>query len=101
MKDPINPNHYKNGKVEAIDAIEAAVVNKKPTEAVCVGNVIKYLWRYEEKNGLTDVKKAKWYLERLISQMEENESKEVGASVASLTDYELKSKLPLPKFTHE
>jgi hypothetical protein len=33
--------------------------------------------------------------------MEENESKEVEASVASMTDYELKSKLPLPKFTHE
>ena len=72
MKDNINPNHYKNGKVEAIDAIEAATVNKLGIEAVCVANVIKYLWRYEEKNGLEDIKKAHWYLQKLITHYNEN-----------------------------
>ena len=72
MKDNINPNHYKNGKVEAIDAIEAATVNKLGIEAVCVANVIKYLWRYEEKNGLEDIKKAQWYLQKLITHYNEN-----------------------------
>lgn len=38
-------------------------------EAVCVANVIKYLWRYEAKGGLEDVKKAQWYLERLIKHL--------------------------------
>jgi len=72
MKDNINPNHYKNGKVEAIDAIEAATVNKLGIEAVCVANVIKYLWRYEEKNGLEDIEKAHWYLQKLITHYNEN-----------------------------
>lgn len=71
MKDAINPNHYKNGKVECIEAIESAVVNKKGIEAAYVFNVIKYLWRYEDKNGLEDVKKAQWYLNRLVKYLEE------------------------------
>jgi len=70
VNDPINPNHYKNGKVECIDAIDSATVNKKGVEAVCTANVIKYLWRYEDKNGLEDVNKAKWYLEKLIESLE-------------------------------
>ena len=70
LKDNINPNHYKNGKVECIDALESATINKKGLEAVCVANTIKYLWRYEDKNGLEDVKKAEWYLKRLIKHLE-------------------------------
>ena len=66
QKDNINPNHYKQGKVECIDAIESATTNKTGIEAFYVGNIIKYLWRYESKNGLEDIKKAKWYLDRLI-----------------------------------
>lgn len=65
MDNVNHPKHYTNGDVECIDAIASAVVGKKPLEAVCVANVIKYLWRYEAKNGLEDVRKAKWYLERL------------------------------------
>jgi hypothetical protein len=64
-KDNVNqPDHYTQGGVECIDAITAATVNKTGIEAVCVANVIKYLWRYELKNGLEDVKKAQWYLNR-------------------------------------
>lgn len=64
--DQTNPDHYKAGKVECWDAIEAAVVNKEPFEAVLVGNILKYLWRYESKGGLTDIEKAKVYLNKLI-----------------------------------
>jgi len=67
MKDNINPSHYKQGKVECIDAIESATINKKGLDAVCTANVIKYLWRCEEKGGVEDMKKAKWYLEKMIS----------------------------------
>lgn len=70
--EPINPQHYKNGKVECIDALESATVNKTGIEAVCVANIIKYLWRYEDKNGIEDVKKAKWYLEKLLEKLNEN-----------------------------
>ena len=66
MENNINPNHYKQGKVECIDAIESATTNKTGIEAFYVGNIIKYLWRYESKNGLEDIKKAKWYLDKLI-----------------------------------
>lgn len=68
--DMVNhPSHYTQGDIECIDAIKAATVGKTGIEAVCVANVIKYLWRYEEKNGPEDVKKARWYLERLISEL--------------------------------
>lgn len=71
-KDNVNqPGHYTQGGVECIDAITAATVNKTGIEAVCVANVIKYLWRYELKNGQEDVKKAQWYLNRLVAVMGE------------------------------
>ena len=64
--DKVNhPKHYTNGSVECIDAIASAVVGKSPLEAVCVANIVKYLWRYNAKNGFEDVLKAKWYLDRL------------------------------------
>lgn len=69
-KDNINPDHYKQGKVECIDALEAATVNKTGIEAICTANVIKYLWRYESKNGMEDVKKAQWYLNKLVKHLE-------------------------------
>ena len=70
-KDNVNsPSHYTQAGIECIDAIKAAVSGKSGIEAVCVANVIKYLWRYELKNGVEDVKKAQWYLNRLVSEME-------------------------------
>ena len=69
--DPVNhPAHYTQGDIECIDAIEAATVGKAGIEAVCVANIIKYLWRYEAKDGLQDVKKARWYLTRLVKHLE-------------------------------
>jgi hypothetical protein len=66
MKDNVNPSHYKQGKIECIDAIEAATVNKKGLDAVCTANVLKYIWRAESKGGVEDLKKAMWYLQRMI-----------------------------------
>ena len=77
MADAINPSHYKQGKVECIDALESATVNKTGLEAVCVANVIKYLWRYEAKNGLEDVRKAQWYLAKLIDYLEVKNKKSI------------------------
>lgn len=69
--DVVNhPSHYTKGRIECIDAIDSATVGKSGIEAVCVANIIKYLFRYEEKNGLEDVKKAKWYINKLISELE-------------------------------
>lgn len=69
-----NPTHYTQGAVECIDCIKAATINKNGIEAFCVGNAIKYLFRYENKNGLEDVKKAQWYINRLIQELNEAES---------------------------
>lgn len=72
MIDNVNhPSHYTQGGIECIDALKAATVGKTGIEAVCVANVIKYLWRYEEKNGIEDVNKAQWYINRLIQELEE------------------------------
>lgn len=68
-----HPQHYTQGGIECIDALKAATVGKRGIEAVCVANVIKYLWRYEEKNGIEDIRKAKWYIERLLKELEESQ----------------------------
>ena len=69
--DMVNhPAHYTQGGIECIDALKAATVSKTGIEAVCTANAIKYLWRYEEKNGVEDVKKARWYIDRLIKELE-------------------------------
>lgn len=73
MNDKINPSYYKkDGLVECIDAIEACTANKRGIEAVCVAQVLKYLWRYEAKNGIEDVQKAKWYLDKLLDTLSKN-----------------------------
>ena len=71
--DPVDmvshPPHYIAAGIECIDAIEAATAHKPGPQAVCVANVLKYLWRYEFKGGIEDVKKARWYLDRLVRQL--------------------------------
>lgn len=66
MKDNINPSHYRQGKIECIDALESATINKKGLDAICTANIIKYIWRCEEKGGVEDMKKAMWYLQKMI-----------------------------------
>ncbi|WP_376706620.1 DUF3310 domain-containing protein [Listeria booriae] len=63
-----NPNHYTAGGIETLDYIKAKV-NDYPSYVV--GNIIKYITRYEHKNGLEDLKKAQFYLDDLIEWMEE------------------------------
>lgn len=71
MTDLINhPPHYINSaakcecgrRIECIDITRHLGFN--------IGNAIKYLWRFEDKNGLEDLKKARWYLDDLIKQRE-------------------------------
>lgn len=70
--DNVNhPEHYQtpNG-LETIDVIEAFTSDLMGIEAVCTGNILKYMCRWKKKNGLEDLKKARWYLEKLIEKME-------------------------------
>lgn len=64
--DPVNhPAHYTNGEIECIDAIKSSM-DILAFRGYLKGNVIKYMWRYEYKNKIEDLKKAQWYLDRLI-----------------------------------
>ena len=63
-----HPPHYNQSGVECIDAIMAAT--DEGFEYYLQGNIIKYLWRYRYKNGVEDLKKAQWYLNKLINVKE-------------------------------
>ena len=67
--DTINPSHYKQGDVECIDAIKSATGDG--FTGYLTGNVLKYVWRWKLKNGIEDLKKARWYLERLIGELDD------------------------------
>ena len=68
-KDNVNhPSHYTQGNIECIDAIKEATKHLTGIEAFCVGNVYKYLWRCELKNGDEDVDKAEWYFKKFKSE---------------------------------
>jgi len=66
MSDPINPEHYKRGGVECIDAIKA-MLTPEEFRGFCKGNVAKYVWRERLKNGDEDLRKAIWYLDRIAN----------------------------------
>ena len=66
-EDLVNhPPHYTKASVETIDIIKAMTENLTGIEAVCVGNIVKYTHRFKYKNGIEDLKKARWYLNKLI-----------------------------------
>lgn len=70
MNDVVNhPGHYTQGGVECIQAIRASMA---PNEyrGYLKGNIMKYLWRYDRKNGVEDLKKASVYLNWLIDSYE-------------------------------
>ena len=71
-KDMVNhPSHYQSESgLEVIDVIKAFTSNLTGIEATDTGNVLKYMCRWKNKNGVEDLKKAKWYLEHLIDNVE-------------------------------
>lgn len=69
MFDTVNrPVHYNQSGIECIDAI-AASMTPAEFQAYLKGNVQKYLWRYQHKNGVEDCRKAQWYLDRLVKEL--------------------------------
>ena len=64
MNDNINPDYYRKG-IETTDYIQSHSMN------YLEGNIIKYVTRYKAKGGVEDLKKAEWYLTRLIKQEEQ------------------------------
>jgi len=69
MDDVNKPIHYNNGNIECIEAIHASST-KEEFEGYLRGNVLKYIWRYRYKDNLKDLKKAQWYLNKLIDSID-------------------------------
>jgi len=66
LPDQVNhPPHYTDGGIECIEAIEAQLTNEE-YRGYLKGNIAKYLWRERRKGGTESLKKAQWYLERLV-----------------------------------
>lgn len=87
MNDSVNkPAHYQFAGFEVIDLIRDAVTHVGDAFAATLyGNVIKYVFRWPRKDGVRDLKKARWYLERLIDRMECKEA----ADAATANDQRL------------
>lgn len=72
--DPIeHPSHYQGEYgMEVIDVIKNFTPGLEGILATDTGNIIKYILRWHEKNGVEDLKKARWYLNHLINEVENN-----------------------------
>ena len=68
--DMVNrPPHYQSQSgIECIDAIRAQMTDEE-FRGYCKGNVAKYLWRWREKGGVESLRKAKWYLDKMIEDI--------------------------------
>lgn len=73
--DNVNhPPHYEAGKFECIDVM-VETQGVETVKGFCIGNAFKYIYRHSNKNGLEDVKKARWYLDKYIELSEEENGK--------------------------
>jgi len=78
MKDKVNhPDHYNKKSIECIHIIETMVEGLNGVEAVCIGNAVKYLYRWKDKGGKEDLRKAIWYIQRLLNDEGEDESPDI------------------------
>jgi len=72
-KDVVNkPAHYNNGSIECIDYIEQQLTEEE-FRGYLLGNIIKYTHRHKYKNGVEDLKKANWYLDKLTKNLDKEE----------------------------
>lgn len=65
-----HPEHYQSGKIETIDVIEEFTKDLKGIEAFDTANIIKYVCRWNRKNGVEDLRKLVWYANHLINHIE-------------------------------
>lgn len=66
-----HPNHYNQGGMEVWDVIKAFTENLSGAEAFYAGNAIKYILRWDKKNGIEDLEKAKVYIDKIIEGRKE------------------------------
>jgi len=85
------PIHYNKGSIECLDAIEASM-SPEAFRGHLKGCVLKYVWRYESKNGVEDLRKANFYLSRLIKNLESTEAELAELKRAEVDKYRLLAK---------
>lgn len=69
FKDDVNhPDHYTQGGIECIDAIQAALTPEE-WRGYLKGNCLKYIWRERLKGGSQSIEKAEWYIRRLLEEV--------------------------------
>ncbi len=73
-QDKVNPDHYKSRKYETIDVLEDTVAKWPPGTALRIGQALAYLVRHRDKDGVVDLHKAMWYIQREIDRHELEES---------------------------
>ena len=79
-----HPSHYQSETgLEVIDVIEAFTFDLKGIEATDTGNVLKYMCRWKNKNGLQDLEKAQWYLTHLIEHIRKLEEENKGYEIST------------------
>lgn len=88
MTDMVNhPPHYNGSEARCDkcgDCIECIEVTRHMS--FNLGNAVKYLWRWQTKGGLEDLKKARWYLEDAIKDLERKQSAEVKGQICMAKD---------------
>lgn len=65
-----HPSHYETGTIECFDVI----LETQGTEAAmdfCICNAMKYIYRHRNKNGIEDIRKAKWYIDKFLNLADE------------------------------
>ena len=73
MKDMVNhPSHYETGKFECIDVM-LETQGEEAVKNFCLCNALKYIYRHQRKNGVEDIKKAKWYIDKFLELSEKLE----------------------------
>ena len=71
-KDNVNhPSHYETGKFECFDVMREAL-GDNVVKDFCIANSFKYIYRHKRKNGVEDIKKAKWYIDKYLELEESN-----------------------------
>lgn len=94
MDNVNHPSHYETGKFESIDVM-IETQGKEAVQDFCVCNAFKYIYRHRFKNGLEDIRKAIWYLDKYVELELDNEQK----TPVFVTGLSKEDDNPVPNYT--
>lgn len=113
MTEEINhPDRYNKDGIEVKDVMKAYTKNLTGYGAFCINNAIKYILRFQEKNGIEDLKKAIWYLQDFIKEYPDKDTledtvilyangKEIARSVKQEDDFVPSKRIDYAEYSEE